>query len=207
MRYDDDDAQLDDEHDLDEDQGEDLDDDGDSLTQEVTHLLAEKCQVHVDDPSQDPEEFLHQLAEALDNFPGWQNVEDEDESDQEDLSADDYEDDEEDDREERRGAIADVVGNVLNSRRHQRAAMSSGRPRLKARLANPKKSKPVVRRMSAHRGKQAAKEQLKASGFFPDQRTTAARLSHGRTSTGPVSKAKAKSKAAEILANCPFVRK
>jgi hypothetical protein len=169
--------------------------------------LGHKCHVFVK-AEEDPEAFLEAMVQTLEALPGWRHADEDEDEDAEDLSADDYDQDDDtddDDHEQRADAIADIVGNVMSKKR---AAMSSDRPKLKARLSHAARSKPIARRVStAKRGKEIALQQLRASKFFAPKPSSTARLSHGKkTKGGPVSPARGNAAAREIVSNCPWLR-
>jgi hypothetical protein len=176
--------------DLDDDLGdEDLDDDqvGEHLVESIAEALSEKCRVVIDDPSDDPAEFIQQLGDALHVHPGWELSEDEPDFDDEDL---------------------DQI--ALAQRRRRRSAMSAGRLKAKLRLSSGRTNKPIVRKMTPERGRQVAIEQLKNCGYFKatKPKPIAARLSQPRKAkapAGPVTPERGLAAAKEIVKNCPGI--
>jgi hypothetical protein len=165
--------------DLDDHLGEDL---GEHLIENLAEALSEKCSVMIEDPSDDPAEFIQQLGDALHVHPGWDLVEDEEEG----------------------GLDEEPVP-------RRRSTMSSGAGRLKAklRMSSGRTSRPVGK-MTARRGAQVAMEQLKNCGYFKTTKPKpiAARLSQPRKAkakAGPVTPERAREVVAEVVRNFPGI--
>jgi hypothetical protein len=139
----------------------------------------------IEDPSDDPTEFIQQLGDALHVHPGWDLVEDEDEE----------------------GGLEEEPAP------RRRTAMSgggAGRLKAKLRMSSGRTSRPVGK-MTPERGRRAALEQLRNCGYFKTTKPkpVAARLSQPRKpakrQAGPVTPERAREVVAEVVRNFPGI--